>query len=954
MLDKPLFGQQLPFKTSIPPPRLVPWPVRAGLSAGLASLLSLLKKSLFKDIGWDDDVLPVPVFATVVAIVCTAKTRGGTFMNCWHVINGTIAGAFGSALFLALLGDTVAAVIVINSLIGAAILYPRGIPVLAQKFAFGGSTIVVWGVYENLSFRWQVLGVPLCAALGAVAAVLVAMMPETSAIRAVKREADKVVDFLEEALDDAVTAYAWRSDPSQREMLRARVNNALVQAEAHLSNLKEAAKDARWERKVLIGIDMAMVLAGVKQEKDRKSHKSKAETFISVLMETSMALKGMELALEGLNKVQVDRWHLLEGGDESERVKGRPAPMFDGDPEGSLAAVKDVVVQAMRDAIKPRRKDDDQNSAQVAADLREALARLDDVIAEERRRHYAPSQAASDARETVARKALQANHLWIFSFQNLADKLRAHHEPAWVSSPGDTCQTCALAETSPIKKPKGPKGGLVDPRDEISALFNCNFRANSDQVLYALKLSTACAIAAIVGWIVSGNGSWAALAVSMVGTRESHAVGGSFNAALLRMQGTIFGAMFAYTIMSCVQGEHESWAGGLRLVLLAVFNFLCTFLRLNADYSYAGVVAAFTAYIVALGIPDGASTTEARAYAHLRIEQNLLGIVILVFIEVVLLPTFAQDAARRAASEAVAAAEHAAEVIYDATVGTDCISCRDRAAQDAGVSLDDLREKLNALNTLLVQAAAEPHLWSPKFPLEPYQRIATETESVRRVLGLMRAALTAMAQGSRGGSTEGSGDPRRMVRELLSPTDRFVTDLRRAVKQRLGRAAHDLAEGEGHWETKKAAASIARAQASLDRAFILHTLEIRVRFQAGEDDMFLPNHLMVPWHAYMSCTAVLASNVDNLSQASWEALLAVKPPVGDVTEEDWEDEIEDEEPAFSSGGGKYDDDDDDVRPISSSQPSFKRSGSGASGRSGDAPYTNGAGVKSPEQSLGRL
>jgi pimeloyl-ACP methyl ester carboxylesterase len=412
--------------------------------------------------------------------------------------------------------------------------------------------------------------------------------------------------------------------------------------------------------------------------------------------------------------------------------------------------------------------------------------------------------------------------------------------------------------------------------------------------------------------------------------------------------------MFAYTIMSCVQGEHESWAGGLRLVLLAVFNFLCTFLRLNADYSYAGVVAAFTAYVVALGIPDGASTTEARAYAHLRIEQNLLGIVILVFIEVVLLPTFAQDAARRAASEAVAAAEHAAEVIYDATVGTDCISCRDRAAQDAGVSLDDLREKLNALNTLLVQAAAEPHLWSPKFPLEPYQRIATETESVRRVLGLMRAALTAMAQGSRGGSTEGSGDPRRMVRELLSPTDRFVTDLRRAVKQRLGRAAHDLAEGEGHWETKKAAASIARAQASLDRAFILHTLEIRVRFQAGEDDMFLPNHLMVPWHAYMSCTAVLASNVDNLSQASWEALLAVKPPVGDVTEEDWEDEVEHEEPAFSSGGGKYDDDDDDVRPISSSQPSFKRSGSGASGRSGDAPYTNGAGVKSPEQSLGRL
>ena len=280
-------------------------------------------------------------------------------------------------------------------------------------------------------------------------------------------------------------------------MLRARVTNALTQAEAHLSKLKEAARDARWERKVLIGIDMV-----TKPEKDRKSHKSKAEEFIPVLVEVSMSLKGMELALEGLNAVQVDRWHLLEGGEDSERVKGRPAPMFDGDPEGSLAAVKDVVVQAMRDAIKPRRRDDAQTSSQVAADLRESLERLDDVITEERKRHYAPSQAASDARETVARKALQANHLWIFAFQNLAEKLRAHHEPTWASSPGDTCQTCALAETSPAKPKKGPVGPLVDSRDEISALFNCNFRANSDQVLYAMKLSTACAIAAIVAWIV--------------------------------------------------------------------------------------------------------------------------------------------------------------------------------------------------------------------------------------------------------------------------------------------------------------------------------------------------------------------------------------------------------------------------------------------------------------------
>jgi hypothetical protein len=58
-------------------------------------------------------------------------------------------------------------------------------------------------------------------------------------------------------------------------------------------------------------------------------------------------------------------------------------------------------------------------------------------------------------------------------------------------------------------------------------------------------------------------------------------------------------------------------------------------------------------------------------------------------------------------------------------------------------------------------------------------------------------------------------------------------------------------------ETRAASASIARAQASLERAFILHTLEIRRRFQSGDQTMFLPNHLMVPWHAYVQCTQVL-------------------------------------------------------------------------------------------------
>ena len=53
--------------------------------------------------------------------------------------------------------------------------------------------------------------------------------------------------------------------------------------------------------------------------------------------------------------------------------------------------------------------------------LQQSLERLDDVITEERKRHYAPSQAASDARETVARKALQANHQLPGAAQHVAE-----------------------------------------------------------------------------------------------------------------------------------------------------------------------------------------------------------------------------------------------------------------------------------------------------------------------------------------------------------------------------------------------------------------------------------------------------------------------------------------------------------------------------------------------------
>ena len=129
-------------------------------------------------------------------------------------------------------------------------------------------------------------------------------------------------------------------------------------------------------------------------------------------------------------------------------------------------------------------------------------------------------------------------------------------------------------------------------------------------------------------------------------------------------------------------------------------------------------------------------------------------------------------------------------------------------------------------------------------------------------------------------------DPRARIASLLAPTDAHVIELRRAVKVRLSRAADDLVSGSGRLSSRGASASVARAQSRLERAFILHTLAMRERFRAGETEMFLPNALMVPWHAYVACTGILAATVTSLGAASWDALLAV----AEMDEDDGEGE----------------------------------------------------------------
>ena len=988
----------------LPPRELALWPLRAALSSGLASLLSLAQSTVFSSEA-GSNVLSSPVFGTVVAIVCSTKTRGEVVGTAWGVLGGACMGCVLSALCAALFGPSLGAVLFSNALVGALVLYPRRFPVLAQKFAFGASTLMLWAVFEGADLRWSTLGVPICTAYGAACAILVASVVPCEADAAAKTAAETCAAKIGEALLASVAAFEASdalavSDLASGETLRAKVDHARKGADAALADLRARAEDARWERDVGRAFARARAFACSsdlsakkkknaerrnnsrrEEEREEGERASAAAAAAAVNLEpeapadafsaATLHVRGMTLALEALHEARVERWHLLDRDEDAPVADARAAPRGDEEKDGAsaFAAATRAAASLAASAASAAVATDGigRGGARVAEELRGALARLDVALTAERRKHYLPRAARAAAAETVARRALQANHLWVFNFQAACEALAGYHESA--STPeaaaagkpadGDAalCDACEdpgedataarrlgdASETAPRRRgPSSSSSGDASSGDSIAAVLRCTFHADRDQLAYALKLSCACAVAGGVGFAVSGNGSWAALTVAMVGTREGGAVGGSFNAALLRMQGTVLGAMFSFALVTLIRGDLASGAGAARLILLAAFTFFTTYSRLNAEYAYAGIVAAFTAYVVALGIPSGADLAEARGYAHRRVEQNLLGLVVLVFVELGVFPTFAHDATRLAAGETVASARVAAETVYDATVGTDCVRCRERAARDAGRTLEDVAAKLDAQKVLLVQAAAEPHLWSKPFPLEAHQRMATELEHVARVLGLMRMALGAMAAEAslgprrRHAAAETDGDsnereggvgggeflnldagrrlrldnPRAQVAALLAPTDGFVAALRRAVKARLAGAAADLSRGEARWATREASASIAKAQADLERAFVTHTLEIRERFRGGEEDYFLPNHLMVPWHAFVLCTKALASGVENLGAASWDALLAV----GDPSKDEAEDAAQGEKDE-GGGGGEDAFDDDFLRGV---------------------------------------
>lgn len=130
---------------------------------------------------------------------------------------------------------------------------------------------------------------------------------------------------------------------------------------------------------------------------------------------------------------------------------------------------------------------------------------------------------------------------------------------------------------------------------------------------------------------------WAPVtATFLIGASE----GGAFRTSLLRLQGTLAGAIYGYILVLI--------AGGSKFVIgttLALWVGLMQYPRAHPSSGYWALVSAFSAAIVMLGLGPRFSTPEDLALG--RIKQSILGICCFLAVSLVIFPVSARGMTRQ-------------------------------------------------------------------------------------------------------------------------------------------------------------------------------------------------------------------------------------------------------------------------------------------------------------------
>lgn len=179
-----------------------------------------------------------------------------------------------------------------------------------------------------------------------------------------------------------------------------------------------------------------------------------------------------------------------------------------------------------------------------------------------------------------------------------------------------------------------------NPSKKKSNSFRSCFQFQWSKLFSALKSVIIIGVGSIFVMVPSlakifENGQWILIALCMT---QSETVGGAFTTMKMRLIGTLLGSMYSYITYLLVKDQIFQ-----TFLILIPWIFLFSYLRLFPKYSYTAAVASFTPVLVNLGRLPYGDAVPAGNYALLRIEQNLVAILIAIVLTMCIFPVYAID-----------------------------------------------------------------------------------------------------------------------------------------------------------------------------------------------------------------------------------------------------------------------------------------------------------------------
>mmetsp|Transcript_38250 Transcript_38250/g.59691 ORF Transcript_38250/g.59691 Transcript_38250/m.59691 type:complete len:903 (+) Transcript_38250:1160-3868(+) len=373
------------------------------------------------------------------------------------------------------------------------------------------------------------------------------------------------------------------------------------------------------------------------------------------------------------------------------------------------------------------------------------------------------------------------------------------------------------------------------------------FKTERETWIYALKLTAAILIALWLGEMVTGSGLWAGAAVCFVGPRNLADSAGSYRLASLRLQGTVVGGMAGAVILLTIDTEK---VGLLHYTAMTFWVFICAFWNISQTTAYGAFVAMLTPYFLAQS--PVAAAADVETWVFHRIEQNVIGVLVYMAVEMLVYPSQAFDLFQKELASTLRELIKSMAVLMREEMSNTCSKCREDAATDAFEILQGLQSRLDRLKKLLDETRLEPFwIFRPGIPLGRVEIMLEEDmDHLKTNLGLMQVVLKRWSD-----QDEGATRDLQHIFKALQPS---LTRLQRKTAIWFNCLAAELESSalsaDLHSETAAAASAAEQALDAFENQHSSICANLITLSQLREDGTIPSNQAVLPIHTIVFCT----------------------------------------------------------------------------------------------------